>query len=237
MPQVRKPEVDARIRAAALEEFAARGFTGATMAAVAARSGTAPANLYRYHSGKQALFDAVITPEFVGAFTDVLDRRVEALAPLAYGAAQPAWEREGPQEDLLNFWVAHRLQVIIVLDRADGTAYASFGEEFVGRPVERTTQMLSRAHPSAPMDDTTRVLLTNIFDAARRSIVNIVATFDDAASIRRALEGFWSFQLTGLRAFAAWLAGAATPDAPVDAASGDADGASAFPQLGGHGTR
>ena len=58
-----KEEIRARILDAALEIFAARGFTGATMGQLAERAGLATGALYRYYPGKQELCDAVVTPE------------------------------------------------------------------------------------------------------------------------------------------------------------------------------
>src|SRR5437016_1896528 len=79
MPQVLKDEIRDRILEAALEEFAARGYSGATMAGIAARAGIGTATTYRYYPGKDELFDAVITPELAQRFESLLERRVRAL--------------------------------------------------------------------------------------------------------------------------------------------------------------
>lgn len=49
-----------RILAAALAEFAAQGYTGATMDAVAARAGLTKPTLYQYFASKEALFQAMM---------------------------------------------------------------------------------------------------------------------------------------------------------------------------------
>lgn len=52
-----------RLRDAALEEFAAHGFHGTTVAAIAARSGVNKERLYSYFGDKQSLWDLVLTTE------------------------------------------------------------------------------------------------------------------------------------------------------------------------------
>jgi len=68
MPQVLKPELRARILSAGLEVFAAQGYLGATMTAIAEQAGLGAASLYRYFPSKAELFEAAITPELAARF-------------------------------------------------------------------------------------------------------------------------------------------------------------------------
>jgi AcrR family transcriptional regulator len=52
-----------RLREAALVEFAANGYEGTTVAAIAARSGVNKERLYSYFGDKRALWDVVLTAE------------------------------------------------------------------------------------------------------------------------------------------------------------------------------
>jgi AcrR family transcriptional regulator len=52
-----------RLREAALVEFAAKGFDGTTVAAIATRSGVNKERLYSYFGDKKALWDVVLTTE------------------------------------------------------------------------------------------------------------------------------------------------------------------------------
>ena len=52
-----------RLRDAALVEFAARGFDGTTVAAIAARAGVNKERLYSYFGDKKALWDLVLSTE------------------------------------------------------------------------------------------------------------------------------------------------------------------------------
>lgn len=186
MAQVLKAEVRARIEQAALGLFAEHGYGPASMAAIAAEAGTAPANVYRYFGGKAELFDAVVPAELAARHDALLDRRVTALA-----GARP--DADDLASELLEFWIAHRLEVVVLLDRADGTPFAGYPGAFVERLAGHVEGRLGRR----PTEDE-RLLLTIVFDHTRRAIAHILATTDDPDRIRTLVHGFWRYQLPGL---------------------------------------
>lgn len=203
MPQVLKREVRERILVAALHVFAAHGYLGASMATIAARAELATASLYRYYASKDELFDAVVAPEVAQRFASLLDRRVRALAQAALGDAAPGDDAHG--EEMLRFWMEHRLVVVILLDRAAGTAYARYGERFVEDLVEGTLAHIAAAHPGAQVSAPARFVLTRIFEHTRRMLAAILEEHESPAAMREAIEAFWSYQIAGLRAFALWI--------------------------------
>jgi AcrR family transcriptional regulator len=199
MPQVLKDEVRERILEAALEVFAAHGFLAATMAMIAERAGVGTASMYRYYASKTALFDAVISPEFAHAFESLLERRVRALAE---------GTRRGGDfgNEMLRFWMEHRLAVVILLDRAEGTPYAHFGGRFVEQLVEQTLAQLRKQHPEVRLSAPARFVLNRIFENTRRALASILEHHDDERSLREAVETFWSYQIAGIRGLARHLA-------------------------------
>jgi AcrR family transcriptional regulator len=207
MPQVLKDDVRVRIEAAALEVFAARGYARATMTAIAERAGVGTASTYRYHAGKRALFDAVVPREIARDFEALLDRRVHALA-----RRMRAGRRGGADlgDELLRFWMAHRLAVVILLDRADGTSYAGFGARFVERLVDATMGAPGGGRPPRAA----RFVLARIFDSTRRTLAAILEAHADEDGLRQAIEAFWSYQIPGLEGFARWASAAGEESAP-----------------------
>ncbi len=205
MPQVLKEEVRERILDAALQVFAAQGFVGATMTAIAERAGLAAASLYRYYPGKAELFAAVITPELAAQFESLLERRVRALGRVALAATDrdDPGEREG--EEMLRFWVEHRLAVVILLDRAAGTDHAHYGERFVELLVTSTLAQLRAAHPGLRVTAPARFVLERIFENTRRTLAAILEQHDKERPLREAIEAFWSYQIPGIGGFARWL--------------------------------
>lgn len=202
MPQVLKEEVRSRIIAGALEELAAHGYEGASMARIAERAGLGTATSYRYFAGKAELFDAVVTPDLARRFEALLDRRVEALSR---GMLGDGARGDDGGEEMLRFWIDNRLAVVVLLDRAEGTAYAHYGERFVDRLVTRTLAQIRAAHPGLRVGPPARFVLARIFENTRRLLAAVLAAHEDEAALRQAIEAFWSYQVAGLRGFTAWL--------------------------------
>lgn len=194
MPQVLKPSVrDAILRAAAVA-FARDGFHGASMAAIAREAGVSAGNVYRYFGGKQALFEAVLPGDVAAALEAVLARRVDALVALDDPGTLDAAARAA-QADFLRFLVDHRLQVVLLLDRAEGTDHEGFGDRFVDGLVARALPALD-----GPAGPHTAFVLRRVFDGARRTLVDVLETYDEPTDIASALSAFWTFQIAGLAA-------------------------------------
>lgn len=205
MAQVLKEEVRSRIAAAALREFAERGYPGATMAAIAARAGLGAASTYRYHASKLELFEALVTPEVARRFEELLDRRVRGLARSAFAEAARPGEDFG--EEMLRFWLAHRLEVVILLDRAEGTAHAGFGRRFVQRLTRATLANMREAGMTRRASAVERFVLERIFDNTRRLLAAVLEAHADEGALREAVAAFWSYQVPGVRGLAAWMRG------------------------------
>lgn len=197
--QTLKPEVRDRLIEAAIDEFAAQGYAGARVGEIAARARLSTGNVYRYFKGKAALFEAALDADFVERFTALLDARVASLAALPEADALDDDARRR-QAELLDFWIAHRRRVVLLLDRCDGTPHEGFGARFVERLVEVTLAHL-RERRDGPLPPETALVLGTIFDGARRTIVTILEQVQDEAEIRAAFAAFWSFQLAGLAGF------------------------------------
>ena len=174
MPQILKEDVRERILASALEVFAAHGYEGATMGTIAERAGLGTASLYRYYPGKGELFDAVVTPALAERFESLLERRVRALAQTGLGAAAAGGGADLGDE-MLRFWVEHRLAVVVLLERAGGTAYAHFGERFVEHLVAGTLEHLRSTRPGLRLSPPARFVLTRIFENTRRMLEEVRA--------------------------------------------------------------
>jgi len=203
MPQVLKPEIRARILSAGLEVFARDGYLGATMNAIAEQAGLGAASLYRYFPSKAELFEAAITPELASQFESLLVRRVQALARI------PAQARFTPQRDygseMLDFWLEHRLAVVVLLDRAQGSAYEQYGEKFVSLLLKSTLEQIRASDPKVEITPAARLVLARIFESTRTTLAAILAHSANPRVLREAIEAFWSYQIPGLHGFAAWI--------------------------------
>lgn len=207
MPQVQKAEVRERILAAALAAFARNGFGAATMSEIARGADMAVANLYRYYPSKEELFAAAVPQALVTRFERLLERSVHAHARLA-GLDGPSDETAAAE--LLEFWIQERLVVVVLLDRAQGSAHEAFGERFVERLLAVSLAELRRSEPGVVITREAQLVLRQIFENTRRMIATLLESCADEAAIRRAVAAFRSYQVAGLGGFARAL-GAARP--------------------------
>jgi AcrR family transcriptional regulator len=212
MPQVLKDAVRRRIQHAALEVFAARGYAGATMTAIATRAHVAPANLYRYYPSKQALFDAVLPSEIAERFATLLEAGVRSLAHVAVAPAPLG--AEAASAELLRFWIEHRLAVVILLDRATGTPYAAYGAQFVEQLITLTLAELRAAHPGVHVSDAARRVLAQVFENTRRTLAALLQECPSERAIVEAIQAFRSYQIAGLWGLVRWIVEAGAAPAP-----------------------
>ncbi|WP_369255216.1 TetR/AcrR family transcriptional regulator [Geodermatophilus amargosae] len=192
MAQVLKQEVRARIEDAALRCFAEHGYPGTSIVTIATHAGVAPGNVYRYFRSKRLVFDAVVPADLPARHDRLLDTRIAALA---------AGSRYGePADELLDFWLEHRLAVAVLLDRAEGTRFADYPAGFVQRLVAHALRDLDR--PPSPEQ---HAVLELVFDNTRRALAHILRSARDPGHGRALVTGFWSYQLPGLDGLMAFL--------------------------------
>lgn len=202
MPQVLKPEIRVRILNAALEVFADQGYLGATMNAIAEHAGLGAASLYRYFTSKSELFEAAITPELAARFERLLEARVHALGePTASATFEP---QRAYGAEMLEFWLEHRLAVVVLLDRAHGSTYERYGERFVQLLLKSTIERIRSTGNNVQITAPARLVLTRIFENTRTTLASILAHSDNPRVLREAIEAFWSYQIPGLHGFARW---------------------------------
>jgi AcrR family transcriptional regulator len=193
-----KDGVRTRMLEAAAVEFAQAGYAGAKMAAIAKRAGVSTGNLYRYFANRDALFYTLITDEFAASLLEVLGRRVASLtrADVLTALGESA---QGDGESLLAFWIEHRLQVVALLDGAQGSRFAGFRSRFVEALMAPTLATLGDGRPVVEQT------LRRIFENTTGTIVSVLRSHEDAVAMREAFAAFWSFQLAGLEGFRTWV--------------------------------
>ena len=200
MPQTLKDQVRDDVAAAALRVFARRGVVAATMAEIAAEAGISTGNIYRYWSSKEALFHDVVDERFVRELMRLLRRRVRALDGVDdVRTLEASHLYHLASERLLAFCIAHRLRVAILLGRSAGTRYEDFTERTV-----RTLIALAIAHfrgldPRLTLTPALRFNLNQIYHAFVRTLVTVLAEFEDEAGIRAIVGGYSRYHLAGLK--------------------------------------
>lgn len=170
---------------------------------IAHRAGLSTGNLYRYFDSKDALFEAAIPDELAERFLRIVRRRVGSLAA-ADDLGDLDANARADAEALLRFWIDHRLEVITLLDRADGSRHAGFPQRFVQALLWPTLQSLRREVAPRRLRPVVRFTLETGFRNTVRALVAILEAHEDEAAIREAFAAFWSYQLAGLEGLRRW---------------------------------
>lgn len=198
MAQFLKTHIRETIINAALHEFAAYGYLGARIAGIAGQAGVSTGNVYRYFKNKSELFDASISNSFVSELLEKFRRRVAAYPE---GVEPDAIPQNSSffkvSEELLSFSIKNRLQVLIVLDGAQGTKYEDFSHNLEN---ELTQNILTAFHfeENTITREALLVLLQDIYKYYLLGLSAILRRYTDEKSIRSAVDVLSRYHLGGL---------------------------------------
>ena len=177
-----KEHIRSDIVAAASRLFAERGFAATSIALVAEHAGTSTGNVYRYFEGKESLFAAVLPRELAVELERRTRARVEALGTtrdvreVASGARYQVLS-----DELLDFCIEHREQVVILLARAKDTPFASFEASFRRKLVDWAIAYLRDAWPTVRVTPLLRFTLDRVYaafvkpDTIREAVLQLTA--------------------------------------------------------------
>lgn len=186
--------------ASAKKQFLAHGFAGASLSAIVAGAGVTKGALYGYYASKEELFCAVVADTVKGV-QEILSRAV------ASWQSCPADERAyhmtdaflAVVPDLVALICAHRDEVTLLLDRAEGTRYGQLLDDLMLEEVREGQGNLGRAFGSAPMDDATYGFLMSGY---LRSIKLALLSGLDEAEMTRSIADIQAVYEAGIMALA-----------------------------------
>jgi AcrR family transcriptional regulator len=200
MAQVPKTRVREGFVRAAAQSFSELGFAATTMAAVAARADSSVGNLYKYFANKDELFDAVVPARLARELRERTRERIRAL-----GSSRDVRELPGESPyhvlagELLDFSLQHREAVVILLARAEGTAFANFAREFVAELVAWALEYAKTAYPALAPSPELGFVLTRVYENFLSSIAAALLRFHDENRVRRVIFQLTSHHQGGLK--------------------------------------
>ena len=197
MAQVLKEQIRFKILDAATRAFVEAGYQGATVSDIARLAGVAVGNIYRYFGGKKELFKAVVTAEFAEKLLVLLRENIKTLSHAGNDADLDDAAFDA-QEQLLAFWIAHRRQVIIILDRCEGTEFEDFASQFVEIMVTLALTHARDLGNQADLAPDIQFVLQTVFRNTVKVIVIILEHYEREEDIRNAFRLFRRYQLDGL---------------------------------------
>lgn len=197
MPQTLKPHRREALVEAARDVFAEVGPRKATVAQIAARAGVATGNVYRYFPDRDALLGAAVPAVTGEAFLGVLEQRLRSLVATR-DLARPDAAAQKDGDAFLAFLVAHRRELVVLLDPEPDAPFAALRARAHHALCAPALARLGERDPAV------RLLVPILFDNTLHALVGVLRGAADEPALRRAIQGFWSYQLAGLAAFERW---------------------------------
>lgn len=203
MAQFLKDHIRETIIAFALEEFAKRGFSGASMTEIAEHAGVSTGNIYRYFKNKKHLFETAMSASFVKTFLKKIRQRVHAF-PIGKQPNEIA--NNSPysviSQELLQFTIENRLRVIILLEGAKDTIYENFANKL---QIELAETAINALKLKKLYNDFEMIfaLINDIYGNFLHSLCTVLRRYSDESVIKSAIAVCSSYHLGGLAMIAA----------------------------------
>jgi AcrR family transcriptional regulator len=202
MAQRPKNKMRTAIVTAALQEFATIGVAKATVPVIAAKAGTSVGNVYKYFPSKDALFEAAVPKAIVKELRNLLRTKVEALSmERDVDGLHTSHPYRLATEKLFQFALGHRVQILFLLKRSEGTRYEGFTEAVSGELSRLAENYSQRTYPHFEIGGSRRRSLIRIYRAFLEQIATILAEEETEQNIREAISNLTVYHLTGLQAF------------------------------------
>lgn len=168
--------VSERILACAKQEFLDKGYTDASLRAIAAAAQTSTNSIYvRFHD-KEGLFSAIVEPA-VNGMTKRFFQIQEQFHQLSQAEQADQMEKcsDGGTMELINYMYDHLDEFRLLLDASAGTRFHNFVDELVQIEVEYTYKYLEAVGCTAAIGNTTTRMLLHIVTTSRfESIFEVI---------------------------------------------------------------
>lgn len=200
MAQRQKDEIRKRLLSAALEVFSEVGFAAATVAEVAARAQVSTGNVYRYFASKEVLLREALPATFVSELKAMTRARVDALGAARDIARLPAdAEYFSAADQLFEFCVEHRQEVVFLLSGSKGTEYEGFAEELAGDLEGWAMAYARRAWPKLRASRALRFTLREVYRNYVGAIARALAEHAERAALEDAIAHLSAYHLGGMK--------------------------------------
>lgn len=161
--QVQKDEIRSKILEAALDEFLVAGYSQSSMRNIAAQAGITVGNIYSYFSGKEDLFESVVS-EVVEQLRSLVLIKVPGNDPVSTSSI--AEMTHAVNEVFLN----NRNQFLVLMYGSAGSRYENLKDSLIELAQRRLQAELEKMLLNASIDP----LLTNSLAVAMiEGILNI----------------------------------------------------------------
>lgn len=193
MVQVLKEELRQAIVKHAQDEFLQHGYANASIKRIAANAGISVGNLYRYFSGKEALFESIVSPVhrelemLIGDHDNQPDEKGDLFELVVHALAAIVEKYRGP--------------LLILIDGSKGTRFEHAAADFHRVMADNVADHLAAYNGKQGRIEFERQAAWPISVAFMQGYFEIIRRHQDPEDCRRMILQYFSFWYQGLRAF------------------------------------
>ncbi len=138
--QIQKDEIRQKINEAALEEFLVSGYSQSSMRNIAAAAGITVGNIYSYFSGKEHLFESLLS-DTVDKLHQLITMEVSSEDPLSSSSIGEMTHA------IAKVFMEDRIEFLILMDGSSGSKYENIKARLVELVCHRIHQeLMPRLH-------------------------------------------------------------------------------------------
>ena len=196
MDEIANPTLQ-RIRDAALDEFLAKGFRGASLRNIVKTAGVTTGAFYGYYGSKEELFDALVRPhaDHLMGLYDASMEEFWAMSP-EYQETHVGEVGSRCMHDMMVYCYEHRRECQLLFKGAEGTKHENFMHEFVEKEIRSTHEfeekLSGRGYEIAGMSESFEHIITSgMFAALVEPLVHEMP-LDEAIENARMVHEFYT---------------------------------------------
>ncbi len=138
MVQILKEEVADKIYRSAIDEFYAKGFKSTTIKGIANSASVSVGLVYTYYKNKEDLFETIVTPTYSLIKTTLTEINNSGNLP------SESFILKKEMQLIIDLLKHRRKQLVILLDKSDGTRYENAKEEIINLAKVHIQKNLSK---------------------------------------------------------------------------------------------
>lgn len=151
--QVKKEDIQRRIREAAEKEFLDKGFKGASMRSVAKDAEVGLSNIYNYFKNKDEILGEVLSP-LLNAFDELLEQHNDPRYISKDIFTSEEYQLEHT-ERFVQLILKFKKELKLLLFHSHGSSYENFWNEFSDKQTETGWKYLQKMKEKYPQVNTT----------------------------------------------------------------------------------
>jgi AcrR family transcriptional regulator len=170
------------------------------MGGIAKAAGISVGNIYKYYSNKEELFYGLIEPEFVDSFRNLFSTKVSLGLGIEMSQVIDGPKTIEMDDDIQQFLYQHRLKLIILLGKSEGTRYENIKTDFINfmkKMVEKYISSMKKKkkiHISPVKTEMIAVIYENLFNA----FIKMLQMFTTPEEIGDAYKALLEYHYMGL---------------------------------------